>query len=269
MESKTITINSENRNSGTTSDFSFTIPSDGDYTHVCVLGCNVPVSYYLIQAPYNTLILNEAGTLITVTIPVGNYNVASFKTIVVPVLNAASIRGWVYSMAFDNDFSQQSTGMFTYTVTGFTVPPIITFPAYGELHAQFGFSHASTNTFSVGGVLVSSTVVSFVPETVLTIASDLCDDGKLLTIFHGNATPYSNISFQCQTDLYTKRIRGNASNSIYNFSVLSKSGTKIDLNGVPLLLNLLFYKKNDSYKQNISDYIRYKLLTDPSNNIPQ
>ena len=43
--SKTVLINSENRQSGTSSSFTYAIPNDGDYQYVAVLGCNIPVSY--------------------------------------------------------------------------------------------------------------------------------------------------------------------------------------------------------------------------------
>ena len=79
--SKTILINSEDRASGTAGAFSYYIPNDGFYTHAIVLGCNIPVSYYLVQAPYNTFTLHEAGTNTIVTVPPGNYNVNSFKTV--------------------------------------------------------------------------------------------------------------------------------------------------------------------------------------------
>lgn len=263
MEGKTVLINSENRNSGTSSDFTYIIPTDGEveYTHCIVLGANIPLSYYLIQVPYNTFTLVEAGTNITVTIPPGNYNVNSFSDVLTPLLNAASTHAWVYAIAFNNDFTTQSTGLYTYTCTGFSSPPSFVFPTTNEIHAQLGFAHASTNTFSAGGVLTSSNVVSFIPETVLTISSNICENRNLLTIFHDNTTPYANITYQCQTELYSKKLSNKAKDSIYQFAVLNKNGVKIDLNGLPLLLNILLYRNDESYKADMKDYIRYKLLS--------
>jgi hypothetical protein len=262
MEGKTILINSDNRNSGTSSDFTFTIPTDGDiiYTHVCVLGCNIPVSYNLVQSPYNTFTLREDVIDTVITIPAGNYNVNSFNDVLTTLLNTLSPHSWKYTITFNNDFTTQSTGLYTFTCTLFTIPPMFIFPPLAEIHTQFGFANNSTNVFSSGGVLLSSNVVSFIPQTVLTIYSNICENRNLLTIFHDNAIPYSNISYQCQTELYSKKLSNSGKDSIYHFSLINKNGVKIDLNGLPMLMNLLLYKIDDSYKQDIKDYIRYKLL---------
>lgn len=261
MNGKTVIINSEDRNSGTTSDFTYIIPNDGEYTHCIILGANIPLSYYLIQKPYNQFTLLEAGTPIIITVPAGNYNVNSFADVLTTLLNNSSTHGWIYTINFQNDYSSQANGLYTFTCTGYTSPPSFIFNVNGELHAQFGFTHASTNVFNSLGVLQSVNVVSFIPETVLTIYSNICENRNLLTIFHDNTTPYSNISYQCQTELYSKKLSNQGKDSVYHFSLLSKSGIPIDLNGLPMLINLLMYKDDNQYKQYIADYIKYKLLS--------
>jgi hypothetical protein len=258
--SKTVLINSENRQSGTSSSFTYFISNEGNtYTHALVLGCNIPVSYYLIQEPYNTFTLVEEGADIVISIPEGNYNVNSFKNTVKTLLNAATQNSYVYDIVFENDYIGRATGKYTFAVTGFVTPPTFIFPKDGELHAQFGFTHSSTNVFDIEGIMRSTSVVNFIPETVLTISSDLCEDSNLLTIFHDNALPYSNISFQCQTQLYKKKLRRNAKDSLYSFSLLSKNGTDINLNGQPILLNILLFNDNDQYKKDIQNYIGYRI----------
>ena len=259
MESKTILINSEDRNSGTSSDFTYEIPNNGDFTHCCILGCNIPVSYYLIQAPYNTFTLTELSSSIVITVPIGNYNVNSFQTVLTVLLNTNSPNNWIYSMVFNNDFLLQATGMYTFKVTGNSgQQPRFVFPVNSEIHTQMGFNGKSTVIFS-GNSLTSTNVLSFIPETVLSIQSDLCEDSNLLTIFHNNSIPYANISFQCQTDLYSKRLRSNAKDSLYNFNLLDQNGRNINLNGLPLLMNILLYKKDEQYKTDIQNYIKYKV----------
>ena len=56
---KSVLINSEinpnniNFVSGSTQQFEYKIANVSDYTHVIVLACSIPVSYYLIQEGYN------------------------------------------------------------------------------------------------------------------------------------------------------------------------------------------------------------------------
>jgi hypothetical protein len=259
--SKTVLINSENRTSGTSSDFTYLLPSDGEYTHVAVLGANIPVSYYLVQKPYNTFTLIEGNTQIYIDLEEGNYNVNSFKSVVKELLNSKSVNGYVYDMEFSNDYERAQTAKYTFLVSGNppNVLPSIMFPDQGELHSQFGFEHGSTNTFNNQGKLVSTSVVNFIPESVLTIQSTLCEDSNLITIFNDNAMPYSNISFQCQTDLYKRKLRGRAKDSVYRFTVVNKNGQNINLNGQPILLNLLLFNDNERYKEDIQNYIKYRI----------
>ena len=264
--SRNYLINSENRVSGTTSSFGYYIPNDGQYTHCIVLGANIPVSYYLIQAPYNKFTLYENNVPIEIEIPVGNYNVSSFQIVVQNLLNTNTQIGNIYEISFANDYEQHSTGKYTFTCTNTSSPePQLVFDNNGEVHAQFGFSHASANTF-VNGVLQSETVVNFISETVLTISSDLCDDTNLLTIFYDNAEPYSIISFQAQSDLYGRKLRTGGKDSLYQFSVLSRNGHKLDLNGLPAVMDLLLYREDHSWKTDIQNYIKYKVYQESSNN---
>jgi hypothetical protein len=264
MEGKTILINSKDRLSGTTSDFSFIIPPDGDiiYTHAIVLGCDIPLSYYLVDSPYNTFILRENLVDTVITVHEGNYNVNSFQDVLTILLNTLSPNLWNYTISFNNDYNKQANGLYTFTCTNWvTNPPSFIFNTQTELYTQFGFQYNTTNTFNSSGVLISNNVVSFIPQTVLTISSDICRNRNLLTIFHGNASPYSQISYQCTTDLYSKRLSNEAKDGIYHFSLLSKNGHSINLNGLSMVMNLLLYKENTKYQQDISDYIRYKLLS--------
>ena len=77
-------VNSADRLSGTSDNFTYNInlPSDKKFNKVVVLDALIPKSYWLVQNGYNTFQLTENGVTATVTLPVGNYNLNSFKTVV-------------------------------------------------------------------------------------------------------------------------------------------------------------------------------------------
>ena len=205
--------------------------------------------------------MNEGASVIVITVPEGNYNVNNFRAVIKELLISKSPNGYAYDIVFSNDSNKPQLAKYTFTVTGNTpsIQPSIIFHDQGELHSQFGFEHGSTNIFNNQGKLVSTSVVNFIPESVLTIQSNLCEDNNLLTIFNDNAIPYSNISFQCQTALYKKKLRGRAKDSLYKFTIVNKNGQHINLNGQPILLNLLLFNDNERYKEDIQNYIKYRL----------
>ena len=263
--SKQILINSElnpgnaNLVSGSGNEFSYHISNDNSYTHVICLGLSVPISYYLIQEGYNTFTLLEGAIYTSISIPAGNYNSTSFATVVKGLLNTYSAHDWTYNMTFPNDFVGNSTGKYVYSVSGNDSQPSLIF-ADNELHKQFGFTHSSTNTF-VSNTLTSTSIVDFIPENTLTIWSDICDDTSLLTVFSNNVVPFSKLGWEAQTDLYAKRFTTTVNNT-YRFSLLGSAGSKISLNGLGLCINLLLFTPDDqSYKQDIKNYIRYRIAS--------
>src|SRR6185437_735134 len=167
-------LSSANRISGTDSS-NFTIqvpiPPHETFTHVCLLEANIPKSYYLVQAGYNTFILLEQGIPITITITPANYTATCFKTCLAEALNAASLAGWVYSVGSPSS-TQPATGRFTYAVVGPGGGNQPSFVFTTNLYEQLGFNFNSTNTF-VGGALTSANVVRFQSEDALYIHSDI------------------------------------------------------------------------------------------------
>ncbi len=257
-------INSGNRLSGTTDNFSYRIqtPEGNAYNRVAIIQCNIPISYYLVQNGFNTFTLREGISTATVTITPANYTALSFINIVVPLLNSASPNGFTYNMTLPNSYLAPSTGKYTITVTGngLVQPSFIFTDNVNEL---FGFSPYTTNTF-VSSILTSTNVIKFIPEDTLFIHSDIVDNGNqtsiLQEIFHNNNTPYSNIVYQCNDiECNSRKLRTNKSNT-YNFSISNEIGRPIDLNGLNLVFTLVLFKQND-FGEMFKKYIKYNLLT--------
>lgn len=264
LASKLVYVNSELRSSGTSSNFTFRIGMpEQRFDRVCVLQMSIPQSYYIIDEVSQTFILRELGIDTVVTVPVGNYNVTTFASVVTGLLNTASPNLWTYKMSFPNTSNGANTGKFNFTVTGNgTDQPSFKFP--NEIHEQFGFDLHTYYPFSAN-VLQSLNVVSFIPETRVFLHSDIginYDDGDsvLQEVYAGNTVPMSVISYQLTThpDAYSKAIRSDT-NNIYHFWLTNKSEDAINLNGQDILITLLLYKK-DNFTDIFKKYIQLQLL---------
>jgi len=214
--------------------------------------------------------VNELGIDRTVTIPVGNYNVTSFASVVTGLLNGTSPNGWTYIMAFPNTSNGANTGKFNFAVTG-NGGNQPSFKFTNENHEQFGFGLNMYYPFN-DNILQSVNVVSFIPETRLFLHSDLginYDDGDsvLQEVYAGNTVPMSVISSQLTTDpsAYSKAIRTDT--NIYHFWFANKNGDRIDLNGQDVLITLLVYRK-DNFTETFRRYIQLQLLQSEGSVVP-
>jgi len=235
-------INSENRISGSSSDFIYrlVIPEGGYFDSVCVLSVSIPLSFYLIRSPYNTMILQEGMTSALITVPEGNYSARSFITDFTLLLNAASPNGWIYSMSLDSKLAK-----YNYSVTGNSgIQP--KFILSNHLGDQTGFNLDSTNTF-VDDTLISDNVLNFVSTNCLYLHSNMVADKTsiLQEVFSNNTVPFSFITWSCpDVDLYSKLLVSNKDNS-FSFTLTDEHGSVIDLNGQNIQFTLLLFKKVD------------------------
>jgi hypothetical protein len=260
LNKKFFYINSLNRNTGTSSQFSISIqmPTHEQYDACVVTAATVPISYYLVSNNYNTFNLQENGQIVTITIPAGKYNLNSFCTVVPNLLNAASPNRWTYAMTYNTSFTQNNNGMINYTVTGNSSQPSFIFTAQNALNEQFGFSSGSTVTFTTG-TLQSSNVVSFVNEQIIYIHSDIVSnnsDDILVELYGSNAAQLSVITYQCQDIVpLSKKFKG-VNNQIMNVWLTDGHNIPINLNGQDIQFTLLCYKSN-MFLDNVNIFMRY------------
>ena len=262
--SRIVYINSEERLTGTNEDFTvaLSMSPNEDYDRCCVLYGMIPISYYLVDSNNNTFTLREGAVNTVISIPIGNYSANSFATVVTGLLNTVSPNHWVYAISLNNTFTKASDGKFYFTVTGNSSQPSFIFT--NHLYEQFGFSKNSTNTF-VSNALVSTYVLSFIPETAVYLHSDIVDTKdnngtSMLQEFYGeNSVSFSNIVYQCKTvEEYSKPLKKGFSNSI-SFTLIDQHGGTLNLNGRPFFITLLLYKSNDFFDI-IKRYIKLNLL---------
>lgn len=249
----------------TDADFSFeiNIPRNSNYDRVCLLQAIIPKSYYIVEAPRNTMTLSENGVETIITLLEGNYNVISWITLIGAQLTASSSQGYTYTITFPDSLTSLDTGKFTYTVTGNAgVQPKFIFNTTTEVHEQFGFSRGSTNTF-VGNSLDSANVVKFQAEDVLLIHSDISYNSDqsaytdVLQEIYASSTPmYSNVIYQCTAfEAYSKKLLS-ANKNIYRFTITDEHNNKINLNGLNCVLTLVCYNKDNINQIIASDILK-------------
>jgi len=255
-------INSSQRLSGTDGSFTYQMFLDQPYTHVVVMQANFPISYYIVSSGSNTFTLTESASTVTISIPVGNYNMNSFQTVLTSLLNTNSPHSYTYAVTSPNQFSTTSTMKYTFTVSGNGgVQPIIAFPSTSLVYEQCGFSQTSSNHFSAN-TLVSSNVVKFIPEDTLFIHSDICEnfqDDILQDVYNGNSAVGAICSYQLSTspEAYAKRMQTKQSN-IFKFSITDEFGNIINFNGLNCLITVMLFIKDNSLDV-LKKYIKYSV----------
>lgn len=253
-------IHSEERESGTNSDFMMTlnIPPDKDVNRAVILDAVIKRSWYLIEDGNNTFTLSENGTDVIITIPEGNYNFTSFRITIVNLLNTNSPNGWTYSVSIPNPSIEASTAKYTFNCSG--GDPVFIFGDY--LYEQMGFLGNSQYTFS-SGKLTSVSPVYF-NKDVLHIHSDMIADhqsNRMLTV-SANGSDFSSIKYQC-TDIeaYSKPIT-KRSNS-FQFMIMDEQHKPLKLS-LNVSFTLMLYKEyefDDQFYKMAVEYMKYRLMS--------
>ena len=227
----------------------FTLDQSQEYDHVVVLAAQIPKSWYLIQAGFNTFTLKEGTSSATVTISAGNYTATNFTTVLSNALIAASPGHFTYSTSFSN-----VTAKYTWTVSGNgVVQP--QFLVGSNINEQLGFTKDTTVTFS-GDRLTSSNVVCFQLEPTLFLHSSCVGNNSgdnVLQHFYSHAADFTNIVYEMNDlESNSKKLVGNS--TTFNFYLTDENGVMIDLNGLNIVMTLMFWKK-DNFHEKINKYL--------------
>tara|TARA_Y100000034_G_C6884207_1_gene405739 strand:+ start:1074 stop:2009 length:936 start_codon:yes stop_codon:yes gene_type:complete len=258
-------IDSDKRVSGTSSDFSYRLDmSENDHFDTCsVLQASIPFTFYMVRDGFNTFQLKETGNdAVLITIPKGNYNINSFKTIVGPLITTASPTGSTYAITYPASFTETNTNFLTITITaGAATDSQLIFDSSNTLHEQFGFDKGSTNTFD-GTSIVSDNATNYIINRSLLIHADIVDGGSsnvLQEIYSNNSQINGNIVYQSSDALaYSKPLKLGKQNVI-NIYLSDVNGVKVDLNGQDMNITLLMYKRNKTFEI-VEQFIEFAML---------
>lgn len=234
-----IHFSSSQRTSGTSSRFNIELSIPPlKFNRVAIVKAAIPRSWYLIAAPWNTLVLQEGLQSVTVTVPPGNYSLNNWVSAIPPLLTAASPNGWVYTAV-----RVSLTGTITWSVAG-----------NGGVQPSFVITEMSqqmclpvgTNTF-VGNSLVGNIPYSATGILGLQICSDIASahTNVLSEIFSvGTVEPGAVMVSELQdikaSSINYRNIPGTTSFNIYLRN--PHSGRDIDLNGHDWLGHLIFWR---------------------------
>lgn len=244
-------INSRDRISGTDEYFTYNIafPAGYDFDRVVCLNALIPKSYYLIQnGPLENIFqLKENNTTVTITVPIGSYLLAAFKTVIGTLLTNASPNGLTYTLAYP-PLSGADTGKWTFTQTNGSIISSLIFNEH--LFEPFGFFANSTNIFN-GTTLTSTCVIKLQSEDRLLIHSNIVNnpgrDDILISINSTTSINYSSIAYECPAPEFYSHLLSSQNNNTYSFSLTDENGELMQLNGLNLNLTLLLYKKDDIF----------------------
>lgn len=251
-------INSNDRVLGDQQDFIINLDFDGnlDFDRVVVLQMYIPMSYWLIRKNQNTFQLQENSTVVTITIPLGNYTRSSMATIISNLLSTASPNAWLYTVSFPNLSKAPDQGYYTFTVSGNSSQPSLIFGS-NLVYESLGFNLNTTYTF-LSNTLISIGVINLKPENTVFLHSSICSNKNddILQEVYSNSATYSSIVFQqFDVESNSKEIAFNQSCS-YRFYLTDENNNIINLNNQNIVFTLMMYKKNTIFSM-VSDYLNY------------
>jgi len=261
-----IYINSTDRESGNSSNFSINIASQirypNNYDRVTLLGVNIPKSYYLINSTNNTFTITENSVVKTITIPNGNYSLSTMVSALQTLITAAC--SFIYVVS-----SSTLTGKITFTVSSNIGQPYFNFST-NNLYRVLGFDKSIYQMSA--NVLTSVNVVNFQLTNVIRIYCNIAEKNLLATVLP-NVSDYSSIIFTEYTPTFTSKICTATNISIVQLTLIDAlTSTQLDLNGLDWACKLAIYKENNFYKtwlldRHIHQTVREFNEDDPNSNV--
>jgi len=241
-------IDSYYSNTGSISDtnFSYTldIPVNNNFTHVAVLACQIPKSWYNFDVGQNSFTLKEGSNSTTILVTIGNYTIFTLCSTLSSILTSSSPGGFTYTVS-KSSITGPDTGLLYFSVSGNGgVQPSFLFAT--QCFIQLGFESNSTNTF-VANSLTSVNCISLSPVSSVFIKSNICGstDTVLQEIY--SAVPDNSYIqwINPNVDVYSKPLANKTSNT-FNFTCNDFLSNVLNSHGLSIRMSLYFFQKNDT-----------------------
>ena len=243
-------IDSTMRDAGTTSDFTVQIPDLVSYDSCVLKSAAIPKAWYFLRAPYLSFWVGSVVGEFAIQMDVGNYTLNCFTHCLTQKLGVFGI-----TMTFPSG-TQPQTGKFS-----FAAPASIRyfrFAGPGISHGC-GFDLNSTNYFN-DGKLTSRNCIILNSNPCVYLCSDIIDGTtEVLQELLGAGVPdfeYLTYTWSGSVELSSKRVK-RVNTDRARFWVSDTAGHPLDLNGLPIHLELCLYKRS-----NLSELQHTSLLID-------
>lgn len=255
-------INSNNRNSGTHSNFTINLDMDPskDYNKCVILSASIPKTFYLVTS-LNSFTLTEGVSSVVISLTPGNYTRNSLSLALKAALNANSPNTFTYNVSYPNMNQVVDNGLFMFTVTGNgATQPRLNFNRY--LAQIVGFEPDTNYDFSSNS-LSSIYVCNLTQETTLYLRSNLCqnkNDNIIQEIYTTGDPSFSYINFVNMTPYEHSKIIVQSKSNNYTFYLTDEDGNEINTNGININFTLMIYKVSDIFSL-LTGYIKLRTLT--------
>ena len=221
IDKQLLFISSEERDNGSISDFTLSMPSHlltcrpEQRMRMVLNDVVLPYTWYNVQETNRHFeVVENGGTSFSVSLDVGSYHALQLRDHLAIKLNAASGAGYTYTVAF-----HEVSSKFTFSIDAPSGVNSFSFTSGKSAYKLLGFEQGSTNTFT-GSTLLSSGAVSMMFTDALYLHSDLLNTNvdkragnqsvfHLSTAFAKlpiNTSPFNNIIFQNVNDDYMLNI---------------------------------------------------------------
>jgi hypothetical protein len=249
LQKDVIYVSSAARSSGSSNNFrinlSQQITSGIKYDTATLLSFSCTNSYYLFSSNNNTFLVNENGTIHTITIPPGNYTFSSLKS----VLNTLFVASLSYTYSI---VASTVDGQYQFTVSGNGgIQPIFDFSGSNSPYEVLGFEKLSY-TFAAD-YLESANIVNFQKTNTIELCCDFVNRG-ILSVIIPNTSDFSVINYNEYNSSFASHELSKNNFMDCNFWLLDgNTGNALDLNGLNFNFTFVLYKKNDYYQHMLDD----------------
>lgn len=243
LPTRIIDINSDDRISGTSSNFTVKLPNlDPHYDRVSLIAASIPKTYYNVQQGLNTFILTEGIQQVTLTVTPGNYSFSSFASVIQTLLISNSFNSITYTVT-----PNPLLGKLQITSNSAAIQTTISFPPSSDLYKNFGMNYLTEKVFNSSNSFISDNVCIFtinvimINSSIVKGVSSVNTAANLLSMIGVNSSlPFSSISYENYSPLYNSR-ECQISSSV-TFIITDIDGVELSLNGIPCNLTLMFFK---------------------------
>jgi hypothetical protein len=212
---------------------------------IVLTNASIPKSFYTINTSNNTFLLNENGSIKTVTIVIGNYNSTNLATQIGVQMTAISTIGATYTVSLS-----VTTGKYTITTTS-ALTTSVSFVGYNFGYIC-GFDQDSYSF--VAKSLTSVNIVNLQFTTSIVIGCSLCNNNaKILSVIIPNQSDYSVITYQETCPAYVSTPMVTSSASSVSFLLQDEYGKQLDLNGIDWTATIVVYKQDTYHKTALID----------------